>query len=60
MDVEGSGQSGVHYLVDDTRISQFDVCGVCLDHSEVVGVQWMESATCERDFSIRTLTKSGQ
>ena len=27
---------------------------------EVVGVQWMESATCERGFSIRTLTKTGQ
>ena len=27
---------------------------------EVAGVQWMDSATCERGFSIRTLTKTGQ
>jgi hypothetical protein len=27
---------------------------------EVAGVQWMESATCERGFSIRTLTKTAQ
>ena len=27
---------------------------------EVAGVQWMESATLERGFSIRSLTKTGQ
>ena len=27
---------------------------------EIGGVQWMESATCERGSSIRTLTKIGQ
>ncbi len=26
---------------------------------EVLGVQWMESVTCERGFSIRTLKKTG-
>ena len=50
------GWRGVHHLVNDTRISQFVSCGVYLDW----GVQWMESATCERGFSIRTLTKTGQ
>jgi hypothetical protein len=27
---------------------------------EIAGAQWMESSTCERGFSIRTLTKAGQ
>ena len=33
--------------------------GVC-SLIEVTGVQWMKTATCERDSSIRTLTKTRQ
>ncbi len=48
----------VHHLVDDSQYHDLlpAVCALI----EIVGVQWMESATCERGISIRTLTKIGQ
>ena len=56
----GSKKDEEVYTILLTTPEYHNLLSVTYTLIEVAGVQWMESATLERGFSIRSLTKTGQ